>query len=49
MLIEHDMEAVFAVADYITVMVDGRVLEQGPRAQIRAFAAVGDAYLGHQA
>ncbi len=49
MLIEHDMDVVFAVADQMTVMVDGRVLEQGPPAQIRASAAVRDAYLGHEA
>ena len=49
MLIEHDMDVVFAVADRMTVMVDGRVLERGPPAQIRASAAVRDAYLGHEA
>ncbi len=49
MLIEHDMDVVFAVADRITVMVDGRVLEQGPPAQIKASASVRDAYLGHAA
>lgn len=49
MLIEHDMDVVFAVADCMTVMVDGRVLEHGPPAQIRASAAVRDAYLGHEA
>ena len=49
MLIEHDMDVVFAVADRMTVMVDGRVLEQGPPAQIKASAAVRDAYLGHEA
>jgi branched-chain amino acid transport system ATP-binding protein len=49
MLIEHDMDVVFAVADRITVMVDGQVLEQGPPATIRGSAAVRDAYLGHAA
>lgn len=49
MLIEHDMDVVFAVADLMTVMVDGRVLEHGTPAQIRASAAVRDAYLGHEA
>ena len=34
------MDAVFAVADVITVMVNGQVLESGPPAQIRASAAV---------
>ena len=48
LLIEHDMDVVFAVADMLTVMVDGRVLERGPPAAIRASAAVRDAYLGHE-
>jgi branched-chain amino acid transport system ATP-binding protein len=45
-LVEHDMDAVFAVADVITVMVDGQVLESGAPAQIRSSAAVRQAYLG---
>ncbi len=49
LLIEHDMDVVFAVADLLTVMVDGRVLERGTPAAIRASAAVRDAYLGHSA
>jgi branched-chain amino acid transport system ATP-binding protein len=47
MLVEHDMDAVFAVADVITVMVAGQVLESGAPEQIRASAAVQQAYLGH--
>jgi branched-chain amino acid transport system ATP-binding protein len=47
LLIEHDMDVVFAVADTLTVMVDGRVLECGPPDRIRASAAVREAYLGH--
>ena len=46
LLVEHDMDAVFAVADVITVMVNGQVLESGPPAQIRASDAVRQAYLG---
>lgn len=46
LLVEHDMDAVFAVADTITVMVNGQVLESGPPAQIRASVAVQHAYLG---
>jgi branched-chain amino acid transport system ATP-binding protein len=46
LLVEHDMDAVFALADTITVMVNGQVLESGPPAQIRASAAVRQAYLG---
>lgn len=49
LLIEHDMDVVFAVADRLTVMVDGRVLERGTPAAIRASVAVRDAYLGHGA
>ncbi|MBE0615641.1 MAG: ABC transporter ATP-binding protein [Burkholderiales bacterium] len=46
LLVEHDMDAVFALADRLTVMVDGRVLESGPPEAIRASAAVQEAYLG---
>ncbi len=46
LLVEHDMDAVFTVADTITVMVNGRVLETGPPTRIRASAAVREAYLG---
>ncbi len=49
LLVEHDMDAVFAVADTITVMVNGQVLESGPPAQIRASVAVRNAYLGDEA
>ena len=48
LLVEHDMDAVFALADRITVMVNGQVLESGMPAQIRASAAVQQAYLGHE-
>ena len=48
LLVEHDMDAVFAVADTITVMVNGQVLESGPPAQIRASVAVQQAYLGQE-
>jgi len=46
LLVEHDMDAVFALADRLTVMVDGRVLESGAPETIRASAAVQEAYLG---
>jgi branched-chain amino acid transport system ATP-binding protein len=46
LLVEHDMDAVFAIADVLTVMVNGRVLESGSPAQIRASRAVQEAYLG---
>jgi branched-chain amino acid transport system ATP-binding protein len=41
------MDAVFALAGVITVMVNGQVLESGPPAQIRASPEVRRAYLGH--
>jgi branched-chain amino acid transport system ATP-binding protein len=47
-LIEHDMDAVFAIADRITVMVNGEVLETGSVEQIRNSAEVQQAYLGDE-
>jgi len=46
LLVEHDMDAVFTVANRLTVMVNGNVLESGPPEQIRASSAVQEAYLG---
>jgi len=46
MLIEHDMDAVFAVAHKLTVMVNGEVLESGTPEEVRASPAVQTAYLG---
>jgi len=48
LLVEHDMEAVFALADRITVLVYGRVIASGDPASIRANAEVRQAYLGEQ-
>jgi branched-chain amino acid transport system ATP-binding protein len=46
LLVEHDMDAVFALAGVITVMVEGQVLETGLPEQIRQSPAVRRAYLG---
>jgi len=44
--VEHDMDAVFAVADVITVMADGAVLASGAPETVRNDAMVREAYLG---
>ena len=46
LLVEHDMDAVFRIADRITVMVNGAVIATGDPASIRANPEVRTAYLG---
>lgn len=46
LLVEHDMDAVFAVADRITVMVNGTVLASGQPDAVRSNPDVQNAYLG---
>jgi branched-chain amino acid transport system ATP-binding protein len=48
-LIEHDIDAVFALADRITVLANGRVLASDVPAAIRASQAIREAYLGNDA
>jgi branched-chain amino acid transport system ATP-binding protein len=47
-LVEHDMDAVFALADRISVLVYGRVIASGAPAEIRQNDEVKRAYLGEQ-
>ena len=46
LLIEHDMDVALTVAEYVTMMHDGRVIVEGTPAEIRANELVHDLYLG---
>ena len=48
LLVEHDMDAVFALADKVTVMVNGQVIASDKPAAVRADAKVQAAYLGEE-
>jgi branched-chain amino acid transport system ATP-binding protein len=47
-IVEHDMEVVFSIADRISVLYYGQVLASGPPDEIRSNQKVKDAYLGEE-
>ncbi len=49
LLVEHDMEAVFALADRVSVLVYGRIIASGTVAEVRADPQVQSVYLGETA
>jgi len=49
LLVEHDMDAIFTLADRITVLVYGEVVATGSPLQIRNDPVVRQAYLGDEA
>ncbi|MEO1471587.1 MAG: ATP-binding cassette domain-containing protein [Pseudomonadota bacterium] len=49
MMVEHDMDAVFALADRVSLMVEGRLVAAGTPAEVRADPAARAAYLGDAA
>jgi branched-chain amino acid transport system ATP-binding protein len=47
LLVEHDMDAVFRLADRVSVLVAGRIIATGTPEAIKSDAQVREAYLGH--
>ncbi|MFN2461385.1 MAG: hypothetical protein ABR591_11955 [Candidatus Velthaea sp.] len=45
-IVEHDMDVIFGLADRIMVLQDGKTIALGSPAEIRANARVQEAYLG---
>ncbi|MGV1046507.1 ABC transporter ATP-binding protein [Limnohabitans sp.] len=48
MLVEHDIDAIFTLADHLTVMVNGQVIASDKPAVVRADSGVQAAYLGEE-
>jgi branched-chain amino acid transport system ATP-binding protein len=48
LLVEHDIQAVFSIADRVTVLVSGRAIVTGTPDQVRNNAEVRQAYLGDE-
>ena len=48
MLVEHDIDAIFTLADHLTVMVNGQVIASDTPAVVRADSGVQAAYLGEE-
>jgi branched-chain amino acid transport system ATP-binding protein len=48
LLIEHDMEAVFALADRVSVIVYGKIVATGTVKEIKSNKLVRDVYLGYE-
>jgi branched-chain amino acid transport system ATP-binding protein len=48
LLVEHDMDAVFALADQLTVMVNGTMIASGQPSEVRSNPQVQAAYLGEE-
>lgn len=49
LVVEHDMQVVFSLADTISVLVYGEVIASGPPDAIRGNRRVQEAYLGEEA